>query len=412
MAQLDPSIILQGHGVNALGAIAAANEAAAFKRDALHQRDYRNMLAQNGAGIMAGDQGAMNALAGYDPAAAMGIMGQRQDMQFTQQRMDMLTEQEKRAAAEYARGLSADQAAAEAAMIEGTVKQALMLPDAASWDAFMLQNGQADLVGQFANRQALAGKYMSMAEVLKQAFPAPISPNERFKVAGNTLFDLGAEGGPAPVGQGAMPQETIYGPDGKPIIVRGGPEVGSVKLTEGQSKDLVYWQRATGSSPTIDTHEGDLAGLKDNIASGIPLVGNYMVSEGYQKGKQAAAEWLAAILRKDTGAAITSQEFDLYGPMYLPMPGDSDATLEQKREARKRAEEAIRLGLGTAEVLAQEVDRRRAAAEPPPEAATTSEIPQGFSDNPAIKNAAEANGLTVQELWDAMTPEQRAKMGG
>ncbi len=176
MAQLDPGIILAGQGVNALGAIAAGNEAAAFQKNAMHQDAYRNMLAQNGAGIMAGDQGALNALAGYDPSAALGIQNTRQDMQFAQQRMDILTEQERRNAEEYARGLSADQAAAEAAQLEGAVKQALMLPDAASWDAFMTQNGMTDLVGQYDNRQALAGKYMSMAEVLKQAFPEPADP--------------------------------------------------------------------------------------------------------------------------------------------------------------------------------------------------------------------------------------------
>lgn len=187
MPELNANIILAGQGVNALGAIAAGNEAAAFQRDALHQRDYRNMLAQNGADILAGKQPALNALAGYDPSAALGIQGQRQDMQFAQQRMDVLTEQEKRAAAEYARGLSADQAAAEAAQLEGAVKQALMLPDAASWDAFMTQHGMTDLVGQFGNRQALAGKYMSMAEVLKQAFPAAPTP---LSGAGKLASDL------------------------------------------------------------------------------------------------------------------------------------------------------------------------------------------------------------------------------
>lgn len=431
MAQLDPGIILAGQGVNALGAIAAGNEAAAFQRDALHQRDYRNMLAQNGAGIMAGDMGALNALAGYDPAAALGIQGQRQDMQFAQQRMDVLTEQEKRAAAEYARGLSADQAAAEAAQLEGAVKQALMLPDAASWDAFMAQNGMTDLVGQFGNRQALGLKYMSMAEVLKQAFPEPVDPvkgapsgymwnapgnpaagvaripgmdqGAGFRVAtpdeaaqyGAAAGQFGPDGRFYPVNPpSGMSVET--GPDGQLKIVQGPGAGGSggMKLTEQQSKDLTYWQRATGASGLLDKFTDALTSLGDNVASKVPMAGNYMVSPEFQQGNQAASEWLAAILRKDTGAAITKNEFDLYGPMYIPQPGDTPEVLQQKQAARKRAEEAMRLGLGTAEILAQEVEARRATNPPPGGAAAPAPdaIPEGIDPTD----------------WEYMTPEERA----
>lgn len=414
MAQLDPGIILAGQGVNALGAIAAGNEAAAFQRDALHQRDYRNMLAQNGAGIMAGDQGALNALAGYDPAAALGIQGKRQDMQFAQQRMDILTEQERRAAETYARGLSADQAAAEAAQLEGAVKQALMLPDAASWDAFMAQNGMTDLVGQFDNRQALAGKYMSMAEVLKQAFPEPVDPvkgapsgymwnapgnpaagvaripgmdqGAGFRVAtpdeaaqyGAAAGQFGPDGRFYPVNPpSGMSVET--GPDGQLKIVQGpGAGAGGMKLTEAQGKDLVYWNRMTGVAPKLNDKDTALSGFGDTVAGAVPLVGNYMTSDAYKSAWRAGQEWLSGVLRKDTGAAITEQEMAIYGKMFLPIPGDGPEQIKQKREARKRAEDGIRLGLGTAEILAKEVEAQR-ATNPPPAASPAPDL--GLSED-------------------------------
>lgn len=150
---------------------------------------------------------------------------------------------------------------------------------------------------------------------------------------------------------------SVTTPDG--TVVNYGPNAAGPKLTEQQSKDLVYYERATGALPTIEKFEGQLTSWVDNRAEKLPFgFGNYLVSDEFQQGRQAAAEWLAAILRKDTGAAITSQEFELYGPMYLPQPGDRDAVLRQKREARKRAVEAIQKGLGPAQILTSEFQAR------------------------------------------------------
>lgn len=129
-------------------------------------------------------------------------------------------------------------------------------------------------------------------------------------------------------------------PDGTVTI---GGQLG--KLTEGQSKDVNYYIRGKAALDTVAQYEGALSSLKDSTLSGLPG-GNYVVSSDFQQGQQAGREFLAAILRKDTGAAITNQEFEIYGPMFLPQPGDGPEVLEQKRTARARAIEAIRVGLG------------------------------------------------------------------
>lgn len=51
----------------------------------------------------------------------------------------------------------------------------------------------------------------------------------------------------------------------------------------------------------------------------------------------AAKEWLSPILRKDTGAAVTDQEFLFYADTYIPAPGDTPPVLRQKAEARQAA---------------------------------------------------------------------------
>lgn len=125
-------------------------------------------------------------------------------------------------------------------------------------------------------------------------------------------------------------------------------------MTEGQSKDAVYSTRAEGSLPIIDEFGEALTSLPESVGGAIPGVGNFVKSEQYQKAEQAGNEFLQAILRKDTGAAITSQEMAEYGSVYLPRPGDSPGVLAQKKVSRRRALEAIKAGMPPQAILAQE----------------------------------------------------------
>lgn len=52
---------------------------------------------------------------------------------------------------------------------------------------------------------------------------------------------------------------------------------------------------------------------------------------------QAAKEWLAPVLRKDTGAAVTDEELATYMDIYIPRYEDSPEVLRQKAEARQDA---------------------------------------------------------------------------
>jgi hypothetical protein len=144
--------------------------------------------------------------------------------------------------------------------------------------------------------------------------------------------------------------EIVTNPDGTTTVRYGGQQ----KLTEGQSKDVGYLTRGIAANDTLGSYEKALTGTQDAVAAALPGVGNMVVSKEYQMGDQAGREFLAAILRKDTGAAVTQQEFDLYGKMYLPRPGDGPDVLEQKRIARARALEGIDRGLGQARNLVPE----------------------------------------------------------
>ena len=140
------------------------------------------------------------------------------------------------------------------------------------------------------------------------------------------------------------------GPDGQVSFVQGS---GMKPLTEAQSKDTVFVTRASGALPKIDELGNELTSAAQNAVGGLPF-GNYAKTAKFQQAEQAGKEFLQAILRKDTGAAITAEETAEYGSVYLPRPGDSPEVLTQKQESRRRAVDAIKAGLPPQAILQME----------------------------------------------------------
>ena len=325
MAQLDASIILGGQGVNALGAIAAGNQAAAQANEMTRQREMNALMQQHGAGIIAGDQNALNALAGFDPMAAMkvqesrlGMDQTRLGMDATRQSMSIMSAQERRAAEEYAAGLSAEARAAEAKQIEDAVKMGLMIPDAATWDQTMGQMAP-DMVGQFDQRQALAYRYMDMADVLKQTFPEPLKPTAS---QNDYMFYVQQEtqAGRAPLSfndwdtQGKKAGATS-------ISVGGAPEVGKL------STDFGYVSDPETRLPVIDPQTG--------LPTAAPIPGSpaamdaaAAASKAEVRGAQEANSASIVIADIDKAIGQVSGWTSGWGSMLTAAPGSGAKDLE------------------------------------------------------------------------------------
>lgn len=130
---------------------------------------------------------------------------------------------------------------------------------------------------------------------------------------------------------------------------------GNIKpMTEGQSKDTTYATRAAGALPILDQYGSALTSIAEQVGGSVPVVGNYAKTPEYQQAENAGLEFLQAILRKDTGAAITKEETQEYGRVYLPQPGDSAELLAQKQIARSRALNALEAGMTPQSMLAKE----------------------------------------------------------
>jgi len=68
--------------------------------------------------------------------------------------------------------------------------------------------------------------------------------------------------------------------------------------------------------------------------SKIPLIGNTLVSPETQVFRQAENNFINALLRRESGAAIASSEYDNARRQYIPLIGDSPEVLKTKQNNR------------------------------------------------------------------------------
>lgn len=181
-------------------------------------------------------------------------------------------------------------------------------------------------------------------------------------------------------------------PDGTFELIQG--QAGG-NLTEAQSKDAVYSTRARGALTTLDKFDTALTSLPERAAEYDPTgLSRSVQSPEFQQARQSGDEFLQAILRKDTGAAITSDEMASYGRTYLPAPGDGPELLAQKRVARSRALAALESGMPPQAILNQEKALEKSSK---PEAAQSDDISRAKA---AIAKGANREAV-IKRLQDA-----------
>ena len=74
----------------------------------------------------------------------------------------------------------------------------------------------------------------------------------------------------------------------------------------------------------------------------IPVVGDSFRGGPAREVDAAKREFINAVLRKESGAAISQSEFENAERMFFPSPRDSEASAAQKAQARRRAIEAMK----------------------------------------------------------------------
>jgi hypothetical protein len=135
----------------------------------------------------------------------------------------------------------------------------------------------------------------------------------------------------------------------------------ALKLSDTQDKSRYYAEMMTNALPgmILPLQEGYVPTRKDQVAAGPEATGfqgkiaNSLTprSAASPQGREfytAGRQILAAILRKESGAAITDDEWSNYGPMYLPWPGDSKDDITRKMEMISSQIDNIAKGSGPA----------------------------------------------------------------
>lgn len=106
---------------------------------------------------------------------------------------------------------------------------------------------------------------------------------------------------------------------------------GGKPLTASQSAALGYGERLLQSSLIIDEIGNDFTGVASRFAGWLP---GGLKSEDRQRFEQAQRNFVNSVLRRESGAAISPEEFESAQLQYFPQPGDKQGVLIQKKQNR------------------------------------------------------------------------------
>jgi hypothetical protein len=181
-----------------------------------------------------------------------------------------------------------------------------------------------------------------------QTFPKGMAPGAR-----------ATRGGAAPTAPAPAAAQTVGAAPAVPGFSF--PQGNFPKLTEGEEKSRFYTTTMVSSLPVMAEvlRSGYKPTQRDKAAAGPPSEGvlgglsntlvprSFATPEGrrfYTEGRKV----LAAILRKESGAAITDDEWTNYGPMYLPWPGDTEEDIKLKMQSLDQQILNMAMGSGKA----------------------------------------------------------------
>ena len=267
----------------------------------------------------------------------------------------------------------------------GTINDAS--PVAQRFAAFR-QSGTDDNVAQAgaarANAaQSLAAAGVSRAQVLNLAAETRKTEQEieQGYKTGDIQVVTGEDGSVQLVNKRTALSRPAVGLDGKPVQGGGKP------LNEGQAKANLFGARMAEADKALaelegsgTTRPGTIKGIAEGagrvIGLGTDTFGgtladiagsatNWTQSPAQQKVEQARRDFINAVLRRESGAAIASSEFANADKQYFPQPGDSPAVIAQKQRNRKLAIQGLAAEVPAGKALPSLAEAARGATAAP-----------------------------------------------
>jgi len=118
--------------------------------------------------------------------------------------------------------------------------------------------------------------------------------------------------------------------------------------TADQAKVATFGRRVEQAMAEMGRLEGegyDRSSPKAGLGAKLP---NMLKSSSAQQQSQAERNFVNAVLRRESGAVISDQEFANAEKQYFPRSGDSKETLEQKARNRQQVVQGFQAEAGTA----------------------------------------------------------------
>lgn len=161
------------------------------------------------------------------------------------------------------------------------------------------------------------------------------------------------------IAAGRVPSGYRQGPDGTLVAIPGGPADQTGKApTEFQGKSAAFGARAEQADKILTELQGKYSptaiNAKDSLSNTWGVGGalgagaNALLTASGQRAEQAQRDFVNAVLRQESGAAISPSEFDNARKQYFPQPGDGDAVIAQKAANRKLAIQGFKNNAGHA----------------------------------------------------------------
>lgn len=167
--------------VDAVGSIQRGNQAAAQTNALRTQNDLTNLYRTQGAGILAGDPNSLNALAGIDPMAAMGVKQQQHSYRINEEQLKISYENARLRGMELAATMDARTRQEEAAKLERGLAGAAFFyqkGDKAGYEAFLRQNNLDPASLPFEAFPAHAAGVKGAMDALTQFTPKTPTPTD------------------------------------------------------------------------------------------------------------------------------------------------------------------------------------------------------------------------------------------
>lgn len=137
---------------------------------------------------------------------------------------------------------------------------------------------------------------------------------------------------------------TVVRADGKVDILPAPKMVEGKELTEGQANSLGFASRMMLNEGTIN--DVIARGYRPGGLTEFGFTPERLKTDDRKTYEAAKENWIAAALRKESGAAIGKEEYAAADRQYFPQPGDSEKVLKQKANLRSTVFKTMKAGIG------------------------------------------------------------------